>query len=354
MAVEVVAVSGPEELQVFNAFPGSVYHGFYTAPSFPIIDPANPRRDRLFARVEAQPFLAVHRGYAAGRIAAGVHTEGRLRSTGYFGYFEALPDPAVAAALIESASAWLAGRGVKVMTGPVDLTPHERVGLLVEGFRGFHLPGMPYNPPYYQDLFKASGLELEMNLLAYHYDLRKSLPERLVRVASRAMNNHSLSIRELDFNNLTAEGETFSCLHNGSMPGIWGFAPLSPEEGAAIWRRLKGFYDPGLILIAEVDGKPAGLCLTLLALRRNTGMALAGPGAARLAVLAVLPPFRFKGLEAALILECIRRAGRRGVMRFELSQIAESNRMMNKIIQNMGQARKGRVYRVYRRTFLDS
>jgi GNAT superfamily N-acetyltransferase len=240
------------------------------------------------------------------------------------------------------------------MTGPVDLTPHERVGLLVEGFNGFHLPGMPYNPPYYKELLQKSGLELEMNLLAYHHDLRKPFPERLVRVASRAMNNPALNIRELDFNNLTSEGEMFSCLHNASMPGIWGFAPLSPEEGAATWRKLQGFYDPGLILVAEIDGKPAGLCLTLSLLRRNSGMALAGPPAARLAVLAVLPYYRFRGLEAALIIECLRRARRRGVMRFEFSQIAESNQMMNKIIQNMGQSRKGRVYRVYRKELCDS
>ncbi|MDD4239777.1 MAG: hypothetical protein PHT62_14710 [Desulfotomaculaceae bacterium] len=349
MAVEVVPVTGPEGLQSFNAFPGVVYRGTFAAPPFPIIEHAGHKRDRLFERVEAQAFLAVNRGYAAGRIAAGVHTDGRYRATGYFGYFEALPDPTVAAALLEAASAWLNARGVKVMIGPVDLTPHERVGLLVEGFRGLHLPGMPYNPPYYQELLKSCGLELEMNLLAYYCDLRKPLPERLLRVAARAMNNQALRIRELDFNNLSAEGEIFSCLHNGSMSGIWGFAPLSPEEGAAIWRKLQGFYDPSLLLVAEIDGKPAGLCLTLSVLKRNSGMAMAGPQTARLAVLAVLPAFRFKGLEAALIIECFRRACRRGVMRFEFSQIAENNQMMNKIIQSADQARKSRVYRVYRK-----
>jgi predicted N-acetyltransferase YhbS len=83
-------------------------------------------------------------------------------------------------------------------------------------------------------------------------------------------------------------------------------------------------------------------------------MALAGPPAARLAVLAVLPYYRFKGLEAALIIECLRRARRRGVMRFEFSQIAESNRMMNKIIQNMAQAKRGKVYHVYRKKLCNS
>lgn len=352
MAVEVVPVTGPESLRIFNAFPGVVYRGAFKAPPFPINEYTGRERDRLFERVEAQPFLALNRGYAAGRIAAGVLSDGQAGRAGYFGYFEALPDPTVAAALIESASAWLAGRGIKVMTGPVDLTPHERVGLLAEGFNGFHMPGMPYNPPYYQDLLAKSGLELEMNLLAYYGDLKKPFPERLVRVASRAINNQALSIRELDFNNLTAEGEMFSCLHNSSMPDVWGFAPLSPEEGAAIWSKLRGFYDPGLILVAEIDGKPAGLCLTLSLLKRNSGMLPAGPKTARLAVLAVLPAYRFKGLEAVLIIECLRRARQRGVMRFEFSQIAESNQMMNKIIQNMGQATKGRSYRVYRRKLL--
>jgi GNAT superfamily N-acetyltransferase len=134
------------------------------------------------------------------------------------------------------------------------------------------------------------------------------------------------------------------------MSGIWGFAPLSPEEGAAIWRKLQGFYDHGLILVAEIDGKPAGLCLTLSALRRNAGVGLAAPRTARLAVLAVLPPFRFKGLEAALLIECFRSARRSGVMHFEFSQIAESNQMMNKIIQSTDQTRKSRVYRVYQKT----
>jgi GNAT superfamily N-acetyltransferase len=298
--------------------------------------------------VEAQAFLALNRGYAAGRIAASVHSDGRFRSTGYFGYFEALNEPTVVAALIDKASSWLAGRGVKVMTGPIDLTPHERVGLLVEGFRGFHLPGMPYNPPYYRELLQKSGLELEINLLAYNCDLRKPLPERLLRVSARAMNKQALLIRELDLNNLSAEGEIFSILHNGSMQDIWGFAPLSPEEGAAVWRKLQGFYDKSLILIAEVSGKPAGLCLTLSAKIRNVAAAV--PKTARLAVLAVLPAFRFMGLEAALIAECFRRARRRGVITFEFSQVAENNRMMNKIIQSTGGSRKSSVYQVYRKT----
>jgi GNAT superfamily N-acetyltransferase len=162
------------------------------------------------------------------------------------------------------------------------------------------------------------------------------------------MNKQALLIRELDLNNLSVEGEIFSFIHNGSLYDIWGFAPLSPEEGAAIWRKLQGYYDKSLILIAEVNGKPAGLCLTLSAIRRNVVTAV--PKTARLAVLAVLPAYRFKGIEATLIAECFRRAQRKGIINLEFSQIAENNRMMNKIIQSTGWSRKSRVYQVYRKT----
>ena len=276
-------------------------------------------------------------GKAAGRIAAALHAGEQGREAGYFGYFEALPRQEVARALLAAAADWLADRDVQMMVGPVDLTPHERVGLLVEGFGDFHLPGMPYNPPYYRQLLEAGGLEPAMELRAYAGDLTQTLPERLVKVAERAAANPLLRLRELDVNNLTSEGKVFSLVHNGSMPDVWGFVPLSPAEGAAIWHRLIKQYDPGLILVAEIDGRPAGLCLTLAAAGGKPGRhIMARPRAARLAVLAVLPEYRFKGVEAALILETVRRLRQRKILLLELSQVAASNRMMNRLIRNMG------------------
>ena len=115
------------------------------------------------------------------RIAACVNHTVPDKQTGYFGYFESINHAAVAGALIEAAGAWLTARGRSLMTGPVDLTPHERLGLLTGGYRGYHHPGMPYNPPYYSNLFEQIGLEKEITLYAYHYDLRQPAPEKLVR-----------------------------------------------------------------------------------------------------------------------------------------------------------------------------
>lgn len=344
MAVEVIEVLTRRQMQYFNSFPRTIYGDSYRAPCFPVLERSSPHFDKLFARVEAQPLLAVRKGYVVGRTAACVNHALPDAEGGYFGYFETIDDTAAARALIKAAAGWIAARGRRRMTGPVDLTPHERLGLLTEGFSGYHLPGMPYNPPYYPSLFASIGLETEVVLFSYHYGLRGSLPERLVRVANRAGRNKAIKLRSLNLNDLSGEGDIFSRIHNGSMHEIWGYAALSPEEGTAIWRKLASYYDTGLILIAEFDGQPAGLCLVLCPLRRNL---LAAP-AARLAVLSVLPRYRLKGLEAALILESARRLRARGVASLELSLVAENNFMMNSIIQSLQGVTRSRVYSVYK------
>ncbi|OQA08026.1 MAG: hypothetical protein BWY65_01646 [Firmicutes bacterium ADurb.Bin373] len=347
MVVEVIEVLTPRGMQLFNNFPRHIYGELHRSPFFPVLEKASPRFDRLFSRVEAQPFLAIRRGYVVGRIAACVNHTVPDNHSGYFGYFESINHAAVAGALIKAAGAWLAARGRSRMTGPVDLTPHERLGLLAGGYRGYHHPGMPYNPPYYSNLFEQIGLEKEITLYAYHYDLRQPAPEKLVRVAARAVRNKQMKLRSVNFNDLSGEGEIFSRIHNSSMHEIWGFAALSPVEGAAIWRKLKSYYDPALILVAEVDGEPAGLCLTLCPLGRRY-FSGAGCFNARLAVLSVLPQYRRKGLEAALILESARRARDRGVTALELSLVADNNVMMNRIIQSLPGVIRSREYKVYR------
>ncbi len=348
MVVQVVEVSSQKAIQVFNTFPRVVYRGSYIAPFFPVLERSSTHYDPLFAEVEAQPFLALKNGRAAGRIAAGIHHGLPDNDTGYFGYFESINDPTVSAALLQAAAGWLAARGKNRMTGPVELSPHERLGLLVEGFSGYHHPSMPYNPPYYAELLDRCGLKTEVNLYAYHYDLRRPAPVKLARVATRAGRIPGFCLRQINFNDPAGEGEIFSRIHNDSMNELWGFVSLSPREGAAIWRKLRTFYDPDLILVAEISGEPVGLCLALCPATRSLFSRLPGRLNVRLAVLAVLPCYRFKGLESALILELSRRARSKGIPRIEFSLVAENNFMMNRIIQSMEGVIKNRIYRVYK------
>ena len=352
MALEVIEVSSPKEMHLFNVFPGNIYRAQHRAPCFPVLELSRLQEEGLFARVQAQPFLAVRDSRVVGRVAAAVHAALFRDTTGFFGYFETINDPEVAAALLHRTADWLGKSGVKKMIGPVDLSPHERLGLLVEGFGGYHNPGMPYNPPYYQTLLEQCGLATEIDLFAYHGDLRSPLPQKLVRVAERCAGKPQLKLRSFNPLDLQGEGEILAAIHNGSLDVIWGFTDLSPAEGTAVWKRIKGYFDPRLALIAEMNGQPAGLCLALRPAGTGSFSSLAGQFNARLALLAVLPRYRLQGLEALLILECFRRARHLGVVTIEFSLIAENNVMMNRIIKKLGALKRSRVYRIYKKMIM--
>ena len=168
------------------------------------------------------------------------------------------------------------------------------------------------------------------------------------QVAERCAGKPQLKLRSFNPGDLQGEGEILAAIHNGSMDVIWGFTDLSPAEGTAVWKKLKGYFDPRLALIAEMNGQPAGLCLALRPAGRRTFSGLPGQLNARLAVLAVLPRYRLQGLEALLILECFRRARNLGVITIEFSLIAENNVMMNRIIERLGAVDRSRVYRIYK------
>ena len=74
-----------------------------------------------------------------GRIAAAVDAvsnEYHHEQVGYFGFYECLPDDEAAAALLATARAWIAGRGMTTMRGPGCFTTnHDYLGLLVAGPR---------------------------------------------------------------------------------------------------------------------------------------------------------------------------------------------------------------------------
>lgn len=352
MTMEIMAISESSAFSAFNNFPHMVYRNTFKAPDFPLPAHSGQFMDPLFSRVIAQPLLAVEGGRPVGRIAACINQAYPEKNTGFFGYFESLNNPAAAAALVQAAKHWLADHGLSQMIGPVDLTPHERLGILVNGFQGHHLPGMPYNPSYYNNLLTRCGLTKEINLYAYHYNLKQPLPEKLLRVANRALSRiKQFAIREINYNDLTREGEVFSQIHNGSMDDGWGFVPLAGAEGTAIWQKLSGRCAPELLLVAEVNGEPAGICLAILPIFKSSiSGRLVSRSILRLAVLAVLPQYRKRGIEAALIHECIRRARSQGASVMELSQIAENNNMMNHIIQSLGNIQCDRTYTIYRDT----
>jgi GNAT superfamily N-acetyltransferase len=364
-ALTVEAVADRRGLRAFIRFPEVLYR------ADPRWIPPLRRDERarlsasnpLFAHAEARLFLARRDGEVVGRVAAILerrHLDRWRDGAGFFGFFEAVADEQVAAALFEPARAWLRARGLTVMRGPVNPSAHDECGLLTEGFDRPPRILMPYNPPYYPALLEGVGLRPVRELLSYEVDTPAALPEPVSTVA-RAAERRGVRIRPLEPRRLAAEAEVIRRLYNAAWSENWGFVPMSEGEVAAMASRLRPVLVPELALFAEWDSRPVGFVLCLPdvnpALRllkgRVTPWGLVrfrrrarSLDELRLLTLGVLPEYRRRGVEALLLRETLGAIRRLGYRRVELGWILEENRVTRRLAERWG-ARVVKRYRMY-------
>jgi hypothetical protein len=158
-------------------------------------------KNPFFAHATAQHFLARRGDRVVGRIAAienAAHNEFHGDRLGFFGWFDCEKDPEAASALVEAARAWVAGRGLTAMRGPVNYSTNDTCGVLVEGFDDRPNLMMPWNREDYDALLKGAGLAPVKDLLAYWVPTETPPPERFARVTARVLERGGITLRELD------------------------------------------------------------------------------------------------------------------------------------------------------------
>jgi len=125
---------------------------------------------------------------------------------------------------------------------------------------------------------------------------------------------------------------------------------------------LKRIVIPELALLAEVEGKVVGVSLALpdlnQVLKRIRGGRLFPFGLIkllwhrrkidmiRLVIMGVVKEYRSMGVDACLIHDTYRNALRLGIRRCEMSQILETNSLMNNGLTKLG-AQLYKTYRIY-------
>jgi hypothetical protein len=327
----------------------------------------NPRKNPFFDHAKAQLFLALQDGRPVGRISAHVnrlHNERYGEKTGHFGLFEAVPDPAVAQALIDCAEQWLAAEGMKRAVGPLSFTINEEVGLLIEGFDSPPYPFMPHNPPYYTGLITQAGYRKSKDLIAWDYDTTRPVPAAALQIAAAVRTQPNLTVREIDMQQMEREVRIISDVFNSAWAGNWGFIPWTESEIQKMAKDFKLIIEPKLALIAEVGGVPAAISMAIPNYHeviKDLNGQLFPFGlfklifrlkwrrvkSARLCLLGIKKEFRhdvLAGLSVLLYTEMHRRSQERGHRRGELSWTLEDNDKINHGIALMG----GRPYKKYR------
>jgi len=321
-----------------------------------------------------QRFLAWRGSEVVGRIAAILDPAFADRwspGAGFFGFFEAEQDPDTGNALLEAAERWLADRGVASVLGPVNLTTHDEVGFLVEGFGCRPMILSPYNPPHYPELVEGLGYGA-----AREYDAFLWLPdqapspavERILRRQQTRAGTAGMILRTFDPRRWDAEVSLLHRLYNACFRDLWGFVPITEAEFFARAGEFRAFHDPELIVVAERNGVPVGFAFVLPDIHEalvhargdlfplgwlRLARAVRRIRSARLLLLGVLPEHHGRGIAPLLAGEVARTARRRGIRSAELSLVQVGNAPMRHVVEAFGCPRIRR-FRLYSRSLAPS
>lgn len=327
-----------------------------------ILSPKNP----WFRRAEMALWIAQRGSQDVGRIAAIIdpeHNRVHREASGFFGFFESVPDPEVASRLFGAVQDWAQERRLDRILGPMNPTTNNECGLLVEGFNQRPVVMMTYNPSYYVDHLTAAGYEKAMDLLAFHFAIGTEPMERLERAARLFSKRQAdILVRPVRRSTLHHDLQKIKEVYNAAWSNNWGFVPMTDDEIRFMADRLKPLLVEGLVWLAETPQEPVafllsvpdynevlrwlrGRVLTLGLLQALPYLAgLKEPRLLRVVTFGVKEAYRRRGIESQMLLESLKVCLNRGYKECEASWILEKNVGVQRLIELFG----GRVYKRYR------
>lgn len=233
------------------------------------IELVDPAKNPFFGHARVQLFIARRRGKPVGRIAAHIDElalampaeQGFGPGTGFFGYFDA-EDEEVARALLTTAEAWLAQRGMTRVLGPISLSIWEEPGLLVSGQDHPPMLLMGHHPAHYAGWIEAAGFTRAKTLYTYDLDITRPFPPLVQRIVQSGHKNARITIRRVRKKEWDSEVAIILGILNDAWSDNWGFVPFTPAEVAYAGKKLRPLIFEELNMIAELDGRPVAFMLT--------------------------------------------------------------------------------------------
>ena len=365
--IEVLTADAKKLLREFVELPYSLYRGnpHWVPPlRIAVKELLDRKKHPFYANAEAEFFVARQNGRVVGRVAAILdrnHNRFHEEDAGFFGFFEAVNDQAVAGALLSRARQWVFERGAKVLRGPVNPSTNYECGMLIEGFDSSPMIMMSYNPEYYPALMDAVGLRKAKDLYAY-YSLTAGVDStKIDRVAERSLATNGIRVRPIDMKNFEAEVARVWEVYNSAWQRNWGFIPMTREEFFLMGKEMKQILKPDLVLIGEKGGRMVGFALALPDVNqalKHAGGKLFPTGLLkilyyqrliediRVLALGVVEEYRASGIAAAFYAALMRNGRQLGYRGGEMSWILEDNVLMNRSLAAMG-AKRYKTYRIY-------
>ena len=370
MSLSVDRIEGRRDLNRFVKLPWKIYRG---DPNWvpPLIGDMKKTLTKhpFLEHAYVEYYLARRHGEVVGRIAFilnHLHNEVHDEETGFFGFFEVMPDDDEAArALLLQVQECARRAGLFTIRGPANFSSNEEWGLLVDGFDFPPSVMMTYNPPQYVEHIERIGFEKAKDLLAYYLD-NPEPPERVVQVAERLAARQGVTVRPLNMKNFRNEVNLVREVYNQAWEKNWGFVPMTEAEIEHMAKELKPIVKPDLVLLAEKDGRPVGFALALpeynRALRHANGRLFPlgllkilwharKIDMLRVLTLGLVEEYRRTGIDQLMYLRLFEAGRKLGIVRGEFSWILEENRAMRQALEKIG-CRVQKTYRIYEKRIL--
>ncbi len=368
--VTVASVASWSDLRAFVDLPYRLHAGTPWVPPLRLERYVflSRRANAYFRHGRAQYLLARRGERVVGRLSVQVDdafNAHHATATANFGFLELEEDPEILPALLAAAEGWARRRGCDRLVGPMDLSLNDESGVLIEGHDRRPLIRQPWHPPHYRLRCEEAGLVKAMDLLSWRLDVsdRDRVRPALWRVADRARTAHGITVRPMQRRHLRRELETFAEIYNSAWSHNWGFVPYGKADLDAYAAELQLVYTPGWFMVAEIDGRPIAMAITVMdvnqVLARMGGRLLplgwwhflrrhAIVDQVRIGFLGVLPEYEMTGVAALLYQRHFDLAEVTRLKSGEASWILESNRGMNRGLEAMG-AEVVKRWRVYER-----
>ncbi|NLA49216.1 MAG: GNAT family N-acetyltransferase [Bacteroidales bacterium] len=297
-------------------------------------------------------------GTLIGRVAAFIDhnlAHSHDQPTGGMGFFECINDINAATILFDMAREWLTERGMEAMDGPVNFGETDKYwGLLVDGFTHPSFD-VPYNHPYYKELFEAYGFRTYYRMEGFHMDITKPLSDRFRKIAKWVTAKPGYSFRHFSWKEEEQLTLDFAQVYNEAWASFkTQFEPLRPEYIREVLKKAKPIVDEEFIWLAYFEDRPIAIYLMFpdvnqifrhlngkmhlfnmirfLWLKKRRTMTRA-----KGLLMGVIPAFQNLGIESALILhvwDVLKRKPH--YTEVEFSWVADFNPRMRKIFVSVG------------------
>ncbi len=239
--------------------------------------------------------------------------------TGGVGFFECINNQQAANMLFDTACKWLRENGMEAADGPVNIGENFfNWGLLIDGFmpQGF---GMPYNLPYYQELFTAYGFKTYYEQYSYHLDITSpDLPERFWKIADWMARKPGYRFEQFRFAEKDRFISDFIRIYEQAWVRHSNYKVIEPQDIDAMLKQSKMMIEEDFIWFVYRDNEPIAFLmmvpdlnqlfrhcrngklnflqiLKLMILKKRKAISRC-----RVLVMGVIPRFQKSGIESAI------------------------------------------------------